>query len=302
MRRRRCFPAATFCSLPALAKRKRQVHFFEFDGTNFIKSGTRRVRRPSPTRTQRVLVLPTGQVFVTILWPPKAYLPQIYTPSGWPNPAWAAYDLSGTSTLIAGTTSSRSAARNSTDCRKARRTETMHRRLPITLWCALLILRPDMCSIAELTITARWEWPQALLPCPHTSDVPQSIESGPSMLEVVANGIPSIPVTVLVETGINSSLPSILPGGVVPVGSTSATIQPGEWVSIYGTNLASTTATWTGGVYHVARRHQRDDRWQACISFVCEPRADQFAETRTMWRPGSFPSWSRRPTEWRHRP
>jgi len=41
-------------------------------------------------------------------------------------------------------------------------------------------------------------------------------------------------------------LPSILSGGVVPVYSTSTTIQPGEWVSIYGTNLAAGTATWTG--------------------------------------------------------
>jgi uncharacterized protein (TIGR03437 family) len=32
----------------------------------------------------------------------------------------------------------------------------------------------------------------------------------------------------------------------VPVDSPSPTIQPGEWVSIYGTNLASGTATWTG--------------------------------------------------------
>jgi len=40
--------------------------------------------------------------------------------------------------------------------------------------------------------------------------------------------------------------PVITSGGVVPVGSSSAVIQPGEWVSIYGTNLASGTATWTG--------------------------------------------------------
>jgi uncharacterized protein (TIGR03437 family) len=32
----------------------------------------------------------------------------------------------------------------------------------------------------------------------------------------------------------------------VPVGSTISTISPGSWISIYGSNLASTTATWTG--------------------------------------------------------
>jgi uncharacterized protein (TIGR03437 family) len=41
--------------------------------------------------------------------------------------------------------------------------------------------------------------------------------------------------------------PSIFQGGIAPAYSTVATIQPGEWVSIYGTNLASSTATWDGG-------------------------------------------------------
>ena len=42
------------------------------------------------------------------------------------------------------------------------------------------------------------------------------------------------------------STPSINAGGIVPVDSTVTTIQPGEWVSIYGTNLASSTVTWNG--------------------------------------------------------
>jgi uncharacterized protein (TIGR03437 family) len=40
--------------------------------------------------------------------------------------------------------------------------------------------------------------------------------------------------------------PTVNAGGVVPINSTVSTIQPGEWVSIYGANLASGTATWTG--------------------------------------------------------
>jgi uncharacterized protein (TIGR03437 family) len=39
---------------------------------------------------------------------------------------------------------------------------------------------------------------------------------------------------------------SITSGGIVPVYSTSNTIQSGSWVSIYGTNLATANATWTG--------------------------------------------------------
>ena len=38
--------------------------------------------------------------------------------------------------------------------------------------------------------------------------------------------------------------PAISTGGVVPVYGTANMIQPGEWVSIYGTNLASGTAVW----------------------------------------------------------
>ncbi|HVW86663.1 MAG TPA: choice-of-anchor V domain-containing protein [Bryobacteraceae bacterium] len=44
----------------------------------------------------------------------------------------------------------------------------------------------------------------------------------------------------------NPNAPSISAGGVVPVYSSSTTIQPGEWVSIYGSNLAGSTATWNG--------------------------------------------------------
>jgi len=40
--------------------------------------------------------------------------------------------------------------------------------------------------------------------------------------------------------------PLIPTGGVVPVYSSSTTVQPGEWISIYGTNLSAATNTWNG--------------------------------------------------------
>ena len=43
-----------------------------------------------------------------------------------------------------------------------------------------------------------------------------------------------------------SAAPAITTGGIVPVYSAATTIQQGEWVSIYGTNLASGTFTWNG--------------------------------------------------------
>jgi uncharacterized protein (TIGR03437 family) len=39
---------------------------------------------------------------------------------------------------------------------------------------------------------------------------------------------------------------SIASSGVVPVDSTISIIQPGEWVSIFGTNLATSTEAWNG--------------------------------------------------------
>lgn len=43
-----------------------------------------------------------------------------------------------------------------------------------------------------------------------------------------------------------AQVPSISPGGVVPLFSTTNIIQPGEFVSIYGNNLAGETAVWNG--------------------------------------------------------
>ena len=47
-------------------------------------------------------------------------------------------------------------------------------------------------------------------------------------------------------TAVTQSVPAISSGGVVPINSTVTTIQPGEWASIYGSNLASGTTIWNG--------------------------------------------------------
>src|SRR5580658_764661 len=40
--------------------------------------------------------------------------------------------------------------------------------------------------------------------------------------------------------------PVILQNGVVPIDSSSTTIQPGEWISIFGAGLAAEAASWNG--------------------------------------------------------
>jgi uncharacterized protein (TIGR03437 family) len=52
--------------------------------------------------------------------------------------------------------------------------------------------------------------------------------------------------TVKAGSGFPGGPPAIATGGIVPVGSTVSTIQSGQWISIYGTNLASTQVTWDG--------------------------------------------------------
>jgi uncharacterized protein (TIGR03437 family) len=52
----------------------------------------------------------------------------------------------------------------------------------------------------------------------------------------------SLPL-IITTPGVNLS---IAPGGVVPIDSTMNTIQPGEWISIYGSNLGVGQWTWNG--------------------------------------------------------
>lgn len=44
----------------------------------------------------------------------------------------------------------------------------------------------------------------------------------------------------------NNGVPAVQAGGIGPLYSSSSTLQPGSWVSIYGVNLASRVAVWNG--------------------------------------------------------
>ncbi|HYA16757.1 MAG TPA: IPT/TIG domain-containing protein, partial [Bryobacteraceae bacterium] len=43
-----------------------------------------------------------------------------------------------------------------------------------------------------------------------------------------------------------TAAPAIAPGGIAPIFGRAGTIQPGEWVTIYGTGLATGTFNWNG--------------------------------------------------------
>jgi uncharacterized protein (TIGR03437 family) len=50
----------------------------------------------------------------------------------------------------------------------------------------------------------------------------------------------------LTPAAADPNAPAITNGGVVPVYSTSTTVQPGAWFSVYGSNLAAATTIWNG--------------------------------------------------------
>jgi len=69
----------------------------------------------------------------------------------------------------------------------------------------------------------------------------QVVEGGGVTVATSAQDLLNLASEKLLEIAEPALLPAIPSGAIVP-----GTIQPGEWVSIYGTNLASGTATWTG--------------------------------------------------------
>jgi uncharacterized protein (TIGR03437 family) len=50
----------------------------------------------------------------------------------------------------------------------------------------------------------------------------------------------------LLKPATSATAPAVTPGGIVPACSSVNTIQPGEWISIYGTNLAGSFVSWNG--------------------------------------------------------
>ena len=72
----------------------------------------------------------------------------------------------------------------------------------------------------------------------------QVVEAGGVTVSTTAQALLNLASTNVLK--ISEPSPSINSGGVVPVASPVGTIQAGEWVSIYGNNLASGTASWTG--------------------------------------------------------
>lgn len=81
-----------------------------------------------------------------------------------------------------------------------------------------------------------------------TASIPASLiaSQGSASVTVLNPGGSASNAVMLIISPEPPSVPSITRGAIVPVDSTVNTIQPGEWVSIFGANLATATAAWNG--------------------------------------------------------
>ena len=76
------------------------------------------------------------------------------------------------------------------------------------------------------------------------ADAPAQLTNRASVSGGGANTVGrSSDLTLIAASGATAA-PSIASGGIVPVYGTHGTIQPGEWVSIYGAHLAGSTVIW----------------------------------------------------------
>ncbi len=72
----------------------------------------------------------------------------------------------------------------------------------------------------------------------------QVVETGGASVSLSAQDLLNLANLKLLQIG--EPQPSINPDGIVPVSSSAGIVQPGEWASIFGTNLAGAAANWTG--------------------------------------------------------
>ena len=201
------------------------VYFFEFDGTHLNPV-------PAAGGCSALLPLPTGQVLCS------GY--SIYTPAGSPNPAWAPTVSTAPAAVVPGTTypitgtqfNGLSAAVGYGDDYQG---ATNYPLVRITNNATGHVFYCRTHNHSTMGIAT------GSMPVSTQFDVPASVETGPSMLVVVANGIASQPWALTVGTP-----GSIAISNVQDAESARTSVTSGQWSAIYGANLANTKRFWTG--------------------------------------------------------
>jgi hypothetical protein len=216
------------------------THFFLFDGTSFTQIADP-ANAPNESSTRgRMLVLPTGQVMYD-----DGIATQIYTPTGAPAAAWRPVIATVKTTLLPGSTNTLSGTQlagldqgaaygddfqDNTNYPLVRITNTATEAVSYarTTGMTSLSIAPGKSSSTKFTVG--------------TGTAP-----GPSLLAVVANGIASAPVSVMVpvrvlDTGFSPTAAQTVIGGamtwVLPASDTNShTITDGSGLGLFNSGI-----------------------------------------------------------------
>ena len=200
--------------------------FFEFDGTRLNPAPA-----PPPGGCFALLLLPTGQVLCNN---------EIYTPQGMPNPAWAPTIATAPSVVQPGFTYTLTGTQfnglsqavafgddyqGATNYPLVRIVNTATRHV---FYCRTFNHSTMAVATGAAVVSTHFT-------------CPPSIETGPSTLVVVANGIPSAPWSLAVASTQAGPGPTItsVEGGGLSVPAVTA-ISADGYFSIFGTNFAPT--------------------------------------------------------------
>jgi uncharacterized protein (TIGR03437 family) len=209
--------------------------FFEFDGMHLNAVPATPTAAKVDTSAQRVLVLPSGQ----ILFADYLSSIDIYTPAGSPDPAWAPTITAAPSLIQAGATYAISGTQfnglsQAVGFGDDFQAATNYPLVRITnsasghvFYCRTHGHSTMAVATSNTEVSTNF-------------DVPASVESGPSNLVVVANGIASNPWKLTVSGGQTPTGPSIarVEGGALSTPAVTTVSQNG-YFTIFGTNFAA---------------------------------------------------------------
>lgn len=171
------------------------THFFEFDGANLFEVAAPPLAAGEAAFAMRLLVLPSGQVLETGAFTNEV---EIYTPVGSPNPAWAPTITNVPTSLARGTTNvlhgtqinGLSQAVAYGDDAQAATNYPLVRITNTATGHVFFARTHDHSSMGVATGT---------LDVSTSFDVSATTETGASTLQVIANGIASVPVNVTIR-------------------------------------------------------------------------------------------------------
>lgn len=206
------------------------THFFEFNGTSMLTVGATPRSATNPSYVGNMLMLPTGQVFYTDL----SNDVEIYTPTGGPQDSWRPVITSCPTTIGQSLTFVLHGQQLNglSECSFYGDDSTNATNYPLVRITNNATGHVKYCRTRDHSVMAVATGNATVST---TVDVPSTIETGFSRLEVVTNGIASAPLTVVVTA----------PNVVLPTTYTlvRGLLQSGNLESLFFTDNSSLVAS-----------------------------------------------------------